>query len=157
MLLGDYAHNPLVLKTDSSDTRVGSIVSSQLFLHLNATLALWNRLAINVDVPVALLQDGDSSNASGAALSAPTKAQFGDLRAGARLRLFGDYHDIFQVAVGGYVWFPTGGDGFVSDKKVRGLPSSSSAAAPTASCGPSPPGPSFAPPRPSATSSRARC
>jgi OmpA-OmpF porin, OOP family len=36
--------------------------------------------------------------------------------------LFGDYHDIFQVAVGGYIWFPTGGEGFVSDKKVRGLP-----------------------------------
>jgi OOP family OmpA-OmpF porin len=122
MLLGDYAHNPLVLKTENDDTRVGSIVSSQLFLHLNATLALWNRLAINIDVPVALLQDGDSSNASGAALTAPSKAQFGDLRAGARLRLFGDYHDIFQVAVGGYVWFPTGGDGFVSDGKVRGLP-----------------------------------
>jgi outer membrane protein OmpA-like peptidoglycan-associated protein len=122
MLLGDYAHNPLVLKTVKDDNRVGSIVSSQLFLHLNATLALWNRLAINVDVPVALLQDGDSQSANGAAFTAPSKAQFGDLRAGARLRLLGDYHDLFQLAVGGYVWFPTGGDGFVSDKKVRGLP-----------------------------------
>jgi OOP family OmpA-OmpF porin len=122
MLLGDYAHNPLVLKTENTDQQVGSIVSSQLFLHLNATLALWNRLALNIDVPVALLQDGDGSTAAGGTISAPSKAQFGDLRAGARLRLFGDYHDIFQVAVGGYVWFPTGGDGFVSDKKVRGLP-----------------------------------
>jgi OOP family OmpA-OmpF porin len=90
MLLGDYAHNPLVLKTESSDTRVGSIVSSQLFLHLNATLALWNRLAINIDVPVALLQDGDSPTASGTSITSPSKAQFGDLRAGARLRLLGD-------------------------------------------------------------------
>ena len=122
MLLGDYAHNPLVLKTENTDQKVGSIVSNQLFLHLNATLALWNRLALNIDVPVALLQDGDSSTAAGGTISAPSKAQFGDLRAGARLRLLGDYHDIFQVAVGGYVWFPTGGDGFVSDKKVRGLP-----------------------------------
>ena len=122
MLLGDYAHNPLVLKHTSDDSTVSSIVSNQLFLHLNANLALWNRLALNIDVPVALLQDGDSSSASGSAISAPTKAQFGDLRAGARLRLVGGYHDIFQLAVGGYVWFPTGGDGFVSDKKVRGLP-----------------------------------
>jgi outer membrane protein OmpA-like peptidoglycan-associated protein len=122
MLLGDYAHNPLVLKTTSDNTRVSSVVGSQLFLHLDANLALWNRLAINIDVPVALLQDGDSSTATGSALTAPSKAQFGDLRAGARLRLLGDYHDLFQLAVGGYVWFPTGGDGFVSDKKVRGLP-----------------------------------
>jgi outer membrane protein OmpA-like peptidoglycan-associated protein len=122
MLLGDYAHNPLVLKTQKADTRVGSVVSSQLFLHLNATLALWNRLAINVDLPVALLQAGDSSTASGTAITAPSSAELGDLRAGARLRIMGDYFDIFQLAVGGYVWFPTGGDGFVSDKAVRGLP-----------------------------------
>jgi OmpA-OmpF porin, OOP family len=122
MLLGDYAHNPLVLKTESTDEKVSSVVSSQLFLHLNASLALWNRLNLNIDVPVALLQDGDSSSVAGNAISAPTKAQFGDLRAGARLRLLGDYHDAFQLAVGGYVWFPTGGDGFVSDKKVRGMP-----------------------------------
>jgi outer membrane protein OmpA-like peptidoglycan-associated protein len=122
MVLGDYAHNPLVLKQEKADTKVGSIVSNQLFLHLNASLALWNRVALNVDVPVALLQSGDDSTATGAAITAPSKAQFGDLRAGARVRLIGDYHDIFQVAVGGYVWFPTGGDGFVSDKKVRGLP-----------------------------------
>ena len=122
MLLGDYAHNPLVLKHTSDNSTFSSVVSSQLFLHLNANLALWNRLALNIDVPVALLQDGDSASATGPAISPPTKAQFGDLRAGARLRLFGGYHDIFQLAVGGYVWFPTGGDGYVSDKKVRGLP-----------------------------------
>ncbi len=122
MVLGDYAHNPLVLKTESSNDRVSSVVSSQLFLHLNATLALWNRVAINIDLPVALLQDGEGGAVAGAALNAASGAQLGDLRVGARLRLFGDYHDIFQLAVGGYVWFPTGGDGFVSDKKVRGLP-----------------------------------
>jgi OOP family OmpA-OmpF porin len=122
MLLGDYAHNPLVLKTEKADTRVGSVVSSQLFLHLNATLALWNRLAINVDVPVALLQDGGDTATTGNGITAPSGAEFGDVRAGARLRLIGDYHDLFQLAVGGYVWFPTGGDGYVSDKKVRGLP-----------------------------------
>ena len=122
MLLGDYAHNPLVLKTTSDNTRVSSIVSSQLFLHLNATLALWNRVALNIDVPVALLQDGDSSAAGGTSFQAPSSAQFGDLRAGARVRILGDYFDLFQLAVGGYVWFPTGGDGYVSDKKVRGLP-----------------------------------
>src|SRR5262245_8120650 len=34
MLLGDYAHNPLVLvREGAEDTELGSVVSSQLFLH----------------------------------------------------------------------------------------------------------------------------
>ncbi len=53
MRLGDYAHNPLVLRSTSDGENVGAVVSSQLFLHLNASL--FNRLDANVDVPVALL------------------------------------------------------------------------------------------------------
>jgi OmpA-OmpF porin, OOP family len=124
MLLGDYAHNPLVLIREGDDENVGSIVSSQLFIHLNGSLALFNRLNINVDVPAALLQDGDSPVGDGSqTFNSPTDAQFGDLRLGLRLRLVGDYHDIFQLAIGGYVWLPTGADeSYVSDGEVRGMP-----------------------------------
>lgn len=123
MLLGDYAHNPLVLRTTSDEESVGAVVSSQLYLHLNASLSLFNRLNVNVDVPVALVQAGDDPSSNGLRLSSPKSAQFGDLRAGLRLRLLGGYDDIFQVAVGGYVWFPTGpSTGYVSDGKVRGMP-----------------------------------
>jgi OmpA-OmpF porin, OOP family len=123
MVLGDYAHDPLVLRTKKDDKTIGAIVSSQLFLHLDATVALWNRLAVNVDVPVAVFQGGDSPTGAGQPFPSPTKAQFGDLRLGARVRLLGQYHDAFQLAVGGYLWLPTGADSsFVSDKKVRGLP-----------------------------------
>ena len=61
MLMGDYAHNPLVLRRqidDASDEKIGSIVESQLNLHLNGTFALWNRIALNVEVPLAVYQDG---------------------------------------------------------------------------------------------------
>lgn len=123
MVLLDYAHNPLVLHTKNDDKPLGAVVSNQLFLHLNGSIAFWNRLNLNLDVPVALLQSGDSPTAGGQTFPSPDKAQFGDLRLGARVRLFGEYHDIFQLAIGGYLWLPTApSGGFVGTGKVRGRP-----------------------------------
>src|SRR6478609_9657080 len=123
MLLADYAHNPLKLRSVPDDTDQGAIVANQLFLHLNAGLALWDRLNLDLSVPLAVLQNGDDPTAGGATFSSPNSAQFGDLRFGLRARLLGEYHDPFQLAVGGYVWVPTGAnDSFVSSGHVRGLP-----------------------------------
>ncbi|WP_437813562.1 OmpA family protein [Sorangium sp. So ce1078] len=123
-LLGDYAHNPLVLTRVGTDDHLGAIVGHQLFLHLNASLSLWDRLHINVDAPLAVLQEGDSPAAEGLSFASPSGAQFGDLRVGLRLRLVGEYFDPFQLAVGGFVWFPTGGGegSFVGEDSVRGMP-----------------------------------
>ena len=123
MLLGDYAHNPLVLRRASNDAEIGSVVSSQLFMHLNGSFSLFDRLNLNLNHPLALAQGGDSPTTGGAAFASPSGTAFGDLRAGLRVRLLGEYHDAFQLAVGGYVWFPTGeSDAFVGDGKVRGMP-----------------------------------
>ena len=124
MLLADYAHNPLVIKTTPGNNDIGAVVKNQLFLHLNGGLSLWSRLYINVDVPVALYQNGDDPTVStGQTFASPSGAKFGDLRVGARVRLWGDYFDPFQIAVGGYVWFPTGAKyAFVGNGEVRGLP-----------------------------------
>ncbi|WP_437983826.1 OmpA family protein [Sorangium sp. So ce117] len=124
MLLGDYAHNPLVLTRQGSDEHLGAIVGHQLFLHLNSSLTLWDRLHVNVDLPLAVLQQGDSPAAEGLSFRSPSDVQLGDLRVGLRLRLLGDYYDPFQLAVGGFVWVPTGDrDGsFVGEESVRGLP-----------------------------------
>lgn len=122
MLLVDYAHNPLVVSRRSGPT-LGAIVGNQLFLHLNGSFSLWNRLNINLEVPLAVAQSGDNPSGGSLSFSSPSGVQFSDLRAGLRLRLLGEYHDKFQLAVGGYVWFPTGGrEGFVSDGYVRGAP-----------------------------------
>jgi len=122
MLLADYAHKPLVLRSDPADEERGSVVKNQLFLHLNLGLALWNRLNLDLSVPVALAQSGDDPSVGGQLFASPNSAQFGDLRFGARLRLAGEYHDPFQVAVGGNLWAPTGAsDSFVSSGKARGL------------------------------------
>jgi OOP family OmpA-OmpF porin len=123
MLLADYAHNPLKLYSVPTDTDRGAIVENQLFLHLNVGVALWNRVNLDVSVPLAVFQNGDDPSAGGQTFSSPSSAQFGDLRFGLRVRLLGEYHDPFQLAVGGYVWVPTGAsDAFVSSGEVRGLP-----------------------------------
>jgi outer membrane protein OmpA-like peptidoglycan-associated protein len=123
MLLVDYAHNPLVLRILPSDVEAGAVVKNQLYLNLDGGLSLWNHLFLDVDVPVAVFQDGDNPTGQGQTFSSPSSAQFGDLRVGARVPLWGKYHDPFQVAVGGYVWLPTGAkDAFVSTGEVRGLP-----------------------------------
>ena len=118
MILGDYAHDPLVLRTSDGMT-VTKVVEHQLIGHANVGFALWDRVALNVDLPVALYQAGES----GSTLASPETADLGDLRVGLRLRLFGDYFDPFQIGIGGYVWVPTGGtDGYMSDGELRGEP-----------------------------------
>ena len=122
-VLLDYAHDPLVLRSLSNNQSEGTVISSDLFLHINGSLALWNRLLINVDIPVALVQSGSSPSADGTTFPSPNKAQMGELRAGLRVRIWGEYDDPFQIGVGGYVWFPTGGgSAYVGDGKVRGEP-----------------------------------
>jgi outer membrane protein OmpA-like peptidoglycan-associated protein len=122
-VLLDYAHDPLVLRSASNNADEGNVISSDLFLHVNASLALWNRLLINVDVPIALAQAGSSPSADGTTFASPNKAQMGELRAGLRVRIWGEYDDPFQIGVGGYVWFPTGpSNAYVGDGNVRGQP-----------------------------------
>lgn len=123
MLLGDYAHQPLVLRSVPSDDDRGAVVKNQLFLHLNVGVALWNRLNLDISVPIALAQNGDNPTAGGQAFTSPSGAEFGDLRFGARVTLVGEYRDAFQAAIGGYLWAPSGGgDSFVGSGKARGLP-----------------------------------
>ncbi len=72
--LADYAHNPLVLRRVGSSNDAGAIVSSQTFLHLNGTYALWNRLSLNLIVRLAVQRKGDSPSGGGATYSLPSSA-----------------------------------------------------------------------------------
>ena len=129
MLMGDYAHNPLVLRrefADGTDETIGSIVKNQLHLHLNGTFALWNRIALNVEIPLAVYQDGDDPSPPGSsAFASPSGVDFGDLRVGLRGRIYGEYHDPFQIAIGANLWIPTGKSEvghFVGNGDFRALP-----------------------------------
>lgn len=127
MLLADYAHNPLVLveETPEGDETVESIVEHQSFLHLNGGVGFAERVALNLDIPIALVQKGTVPSGSSSGYVSPETAELGDLRASVRLRIFGDYFDPLQLGVGGYVWFPTAPrdpNSFVSDGSARGMP-----------------------------------
>lgn len=122
MVLADYAHNPLVISHAKGLTDPGAIVGDQAFLHLNASFAMMKRVAVTVDLPFAIIQSGDSPTQDGVTYPSPSGAQLGDLRLGARFRMFGEYWDPLQLAVAAAVWLPTGakGDGtYVSDGKAR--------------------------------------
>jgi len=122
MLLLDYAKNPLLIRTVPAGDQVGSVVKNQLYVNLDVGLSLWSRLFIDFNVPFTY-QNGDSPSALGQVFTSPQGGGFGDLRIGARLRLWGEYHDPFQIAVGGYLWVPTGpGGSFTGTGEARGLP-----------------------------------
>ncbi|MFO0589686.1 MAG: OmpA family protein [Polyangiaceae bacterium] len=124
-VVADYAHDPLVLQTVRTSEDRGRVIGDQLFLHLQAGVALQGRLYLSASFPVALLQDGASPTADGAVFTSPSGAAVGDLRLGLRLRIFGLEDDPFQVAIAGYLWVPTGGGAagtYVSDGNFRGLP-----------------------------------
>jgi OOP family OmpA-OmpF porin len=114
-VLLDYAHRPLLLRDTTDSADVEALVERQMFLHVDGSLALWNRVLVDLDIPVAVLQ-------SGASTDSPSSADFGDLRLGLRVRLLGDEDQPFQLAVGGYLWLPTGTGSYVTDGTVRGLP-----------------------------------
>jgi outer membrane protein OmpA-like peptidoglycan-associated protein len=122
-ILFDYAHQPLVFHSTAEDQNVGALVKHQLYLHFNASLALWNRVGLNVVMPLALIQSGSDPTVSGQRFESPDHAQAGDLRLGLRLRLLGDPDALFQIGLGGYVWVPTAPSGqYVGDGNVRGMP-----------------------------------
>ena len=116
----DFASRPLSIQGDSGKL---SIVESQLFLHLDVSFALFNRVLVSVDMPFALAQGGESPTVLGVPFASPKSAQIGDLRLGARARIYGELWDAFQLGVGGYVYVPTApGDSYAGDGAVRGEP-----------------------------------
>lgn len=122
-ILADYASNPLLVSRVKGITDPTGVVTDQMHLHLNATFALFDRLAVNVDAPAALLNGGDDPVYRGTAFASPDGAAWGDLRIGLRARLFGEERDPFQIGVQGFLWTPTGKrDAFTGDEEVRGMP-----------------------------------
>ncbi len=119
----DYAREPLVLVREANDEDLGGVVSDQMFVHIGLNFSIIERFSINASMPFAVLSSGDAPAGGGLQFQEPSGAAVGDLRLGLRARIFGEYHDPFQLGVGGYVWVPTGADdAYVSDGSVRGQP-----------------------------------
>ncbi|MEZ4440600.1 MAG: OmpA family protein [Polyangiaceae bacterium] len=117
-LLFDYAHRPMRLTQAGNTT---ALVSSQGFLRLDAALALWDRLLVSVDVPLALVTSGDDPGLPGTTFTPLEGPSFGDVRVGVRGRLFGDDGGPFQLGLGSYLFIPSGKqDQYAGEGAIRG-------------------------------------
>jgi outer membrane protein OmpA-like peptidoglycan-associated protein len=114
-LVLDWAHRPLVVVSPDGDTST-ALVENQVLAHLGGSLVLADRFRVGIDLPIAFFEDGNGVPG----ISAPSSAAVGDLRLAGDVRLLGTYGDVFTLALGAQVWFPTGSrDGYVSDGTFR--------------------------------------
>ncbi len=118
----DWSQKPFVMK-DATSLDAGYIVERQMFMHLGIGLNLAHRARVAVDLPIAVDQKGTGSPPiNGIVYPGPGGGEVGDVRATLDLRLFGEYGDPFNLAVGTHVFFPTASGQYTSDAIVRAMP-----------------------------------
>ena len=94
----------------------------QLVLHPGASVTLFGRLRLGLDVPVAVYQGGTSGSIDGVSYPAVTSGGVGDLRIGADVRLFGTYGDPFTLAAGAQLFVPSGNSAqYLGDNSVHAI------------------------------------
>ncbi len=119
---GDWAWKPLVLY-DANDKEVASIVDQQLFLHAVGSVTLFERLRLGASLPFVAHQPGMAGGTPGTSFPKPEGSGIGDVRLGIDLRLVGDPGDGFRLALGGFVYIPTGDrKRYTSDGNLRASP-----------------------------------
>jgi outer membrane protein OmpA-like peptidoglycan-associated protein len=117
----DWAHKPLLLY-DANGHEVADVVRDQFFVHLGGSLVLWDRVRFGVNLPIALVQNGDGAALAGVTYPRPTSPQVGDLRLGADVRLVGRYRSPFTLAAGASLYVPTGSQNdYTGDGEVRAV------------------------------------
>jgi len=121
-VLADYAKDSVVVRNPDGSSS-GSLISDQLYLHVGASLALWNRIRFGASLPLELGETGNSPTLSTGTLQSPSGAAVGDLRLGADFRLLGEYQSPFELAIGAQVYLPTGSTShFTGDGETRVMP-----------------------------------
>lgn len=121
-VIGDYGYKPLVFYDDNGN-EVEALVEHQLFVHLGGTIALWQRLRLGVNLPIAAVVEGNPGNIGTQSYGLAEGGDLGDLRVSADLRLFGKYRGPISMALGASVWFPTGSpESYTGDGTVRVSP-----------------------------------
>src|SRR5262245_1619579 len=122
-LLLDYASNPLLISRVKGVTDPTGVVTDQMYLHVDATFAILDRFALNLDIPALIVNSGNDPVYRGTTFSSPHNAAMGDIRLGLRARILGNERDLFQIGVEGFLWVGTGThETFSGDGDVRGMP-----------------------------------
>ncbi|AKT36183.1 OmpA family protein [Chondromyces crocatus] len=117
-VLFSHAASPLTLSQNGEER---AVVGGQSILHIGATFALFDRLQIAAQLPLAVAQSGEGALGAGGATEAiPSGPALGDLRLGARIRLFGEERGVFQIGTGFALHLPTGAsDNYMGDGSIR--------------------------------------
>lgn len=109
----DYANSPF--KTIVPDPAIGkhAFVSDHLSAHVGVALGLVDRLVLHIGLPVSLAMNGEGPIGD---VSDVDDFGVGDLSLTARLRLLGEFEDVFGLAIqlGGTA--PTGGGNYRGDE-----------------------------------------
>jgi len=123
-LVASFAHNPLVFYSKADGKAAGSVVTSQALSHFGGSLALFGRVVLSLDVPLALAQSGPSPTLNGVTVTSPSGAHIADARFGVRLPIVAMWGSLVRASVAGYLWAPLGSSGsqsgaFTSDGSLR--------------------------------------
>jgi outer membrane protein OmpA-like peptidoglycan-associated protein len=120
-----YANAPLVLLDASSGDQRREVVSHQLVLHVQASLAILDRGLVEVDVPASLVLGGDAPvGARDRPYPEADGPRMNDVRVGGRFEVVEPDDLVPAIGLGLSVWLPVGDDrGFTSTGGVRFAPS----------------------------------
>jgi len=102
-----YAHDPLVLRSMPSDATL-DWVTDQTLLHLQASLEVWRRLKLDVDVPLLLTEGGVSGSLGTLMATAPGGTHIADVRIAARAAVLHQDGWVPAAGVTLSAWVPSG-------------------------------------------------
>lgn len=106
-LVDDWAWKPIVAY-DAQGTEIAPLVSQQLVAHMDAALVLWNRVRVDLNLPVTIGPGGSSEAVNGQSYASPDGSALGDVRLGGDVRIFGHAHGRISGAAGLQIFLPTG-------------------------------------------------
>ena len=121
----DYALNPLVWEDELGDssTERFAVVEHQLVGTVGVALGLVDRLVVYAALPFVLAETGEDSDRVVALSAMPADgAALGDVRIGARLRLFGDDDDRGALALQATLSVPSATGTYAGESSVSVLP-----------------------------------
>lgn len=108
-----YRNSPLALQGPGASAQV---VSNQVVADLTFSLAILEFLAVGVDLPIFLLNSGDSPSSVAPTLDKVSGAAFGDIRLSAKARFLGNGKKGFSLGLAEDITLPTtNGDRFTGE------------------------------------------
>ncbi|MDP3274395.1 MAG: OmpA family protein [Deltaproteobacteria bacterium] len=106
-LVADYAYRPLVQRNAAGMDASNVLIEHMLLVHAQLGVGFLDRINVHLNVPMLLLQTG--GGAAAGPFTAFTSPAIGDMRLGARVRLFGHAdRDPISLHLGGNFFFNAG-------------------------------------------------